>query len=151
MDGLRAVHVYAIRHGDEITVIDAGWSIPEARDLLGAALGELDAGFGDVHRFLVTHIHRDHYTQAVALRREFGMRVALGAGERHGLETINDPDQPEGPIMAARLQRAGGQAVLERLQGLRSPHLDMADWAAPDEWIADGERLSVGDRTLVAV
>jgi hypothetical protein len=54
------------------------------------------------------------------------MRVALGAGERHGLKTINDPDQPEGPIMAARLQRAGGQAVLEKLQGLRSPHLDMA-------------------------
>ena len=26
MDGLRAVNVYAIRHGDEITVIDAGWS-----------------------------------------------------------------------------------------------------------------------------
>ena len=151
MDGLRAVNVYAVQHGPEITLIDAGWAIPEARELLGTALAELDAGFPDVHRFLVTHIHRDHYTQAVALRREFGMRVALGAGERHGLETINDPDQPEGPIMAARLQRAGGQAVLERLQGLRSPHLDMADWAAPDEWIADGERLSVGDRTLVAV
>jgi len=151
MDGLRAVNVYAIRHDAEITLIDAGWAIPEARELLAAGLAELDAGFPDVHRFLVTHIHRDHYTQAVALRREFGIRVALGAGERHGLETINDPDQPEGPIMATRLRRAGGHAVLAKLQGLRSPHLDMADWAPPDEWIADGERLPVGDRTLVAV
>ena len=144
MDGLRAVNVYAIRHGDEITVIDAGWSIPEARDLLAAALAELDAGFGDVRRFLVTHIHRDHYTQAVALRREFGMRVALGRGEQHGLDTINDPDQPEGPIMAARLRRAGAEAVLAKLSGLRSPHLDMSDWAAPDDWIDDGERAGGG-------
>jgi glyoxylase-like metal-dependent hydrolase (beta-lactamase superfamily II) len=151
MDGLRAVNVYAIRHGDEITVIDAGWSIPEARDLLASALAELDAGFPDVRRFLVTHIHRDHYTQAVALRREFGMRVALGRGEEQGLVTINDPVQPEGPIMASRLRRAGGEAVLAKLSGLRSPHLDMSDWAAPDEWIDDGERLTVGERTLVAV
>jgi len=155
MDGLRAVNVYAVRHeedaGAAITLIDAGWAIPQARDLLATALAELDAGFPDVRRFLVTHIHRDHYTQAVALRREFGMRVALGAGERHGLETINDPDQPEGPIMATRLRRAGADAVLAKLEGLRSPHLDMADWAAPDEWITDGEHVTVGDRTLVAV
>ena len=151
MDGLRAVNVYAVRHGAEITLIDAGWAIPEAREQLAAGLAELGAGFPDVHRFLVTHIHRDHYTQAVALRRAFGMRVALGAGERHGLETINDPDRPEGSIMAARLRRAGAEAVLAKLQQLRSPHLDMADWAAPDEWIADGERLTMGDRTLVAV
>ncbi len=151
MDGLRAVNVYAVRHGAEITLIDAGWAIPQARELLAAGLAELDAGFPDVHRFLVTHIHRDHYTQAVAVRRAFGTRVALGAGERRGLETINDPDQPEGPIMAARLRRAGGEAVLAKLNRVRSPHLDRADWAAPDEWIADGERLAVGDRTLVAV
>jgi glyoxylase-like metal-dependent hydrolase (beta-lactamase superfamily II) len=151
MDGLRAVNVYAVRHGAEVTLIDAGWAIPQARELLAAGLAELDAGFPDVHRFLVTHIHRDHYTQAVAVRRAFGTRVALGAGERRGLETINDPDQPEGPIMAARLRRAGGEAVLAKLNRLRSPHLDMADWAAPDEWIADGELLAVGDRTLVAV
>ena len=104
-----------------------------------------------MRRFLVTHIHRDHYTQAVALRREFGMRVALGRGEQHGLDTINDPDQPEGPIMAARLRRAGAEAVLAKLSGLRSPHLDMSDWALPDDWIDDGERLAVGERTLVAV
>ncbi len=151
MDGLRAVNVYAVRHDAEITLIDAGWAIPQARELLGAGLAELDAGFPEVRRFLVTHIHRDHYTQAVAVRRAFGTRVALGTGERRGLETINDPDQPEAPIMATRLRRAGGDAVLAKLQGLRSPHLDMADWAAPDEWIADGERLIVGNRTLVAV
>jgi glyoxylase-like metal-dependent hydrolase (beta-lactamase superfamily II) len=150
-DGLRAVNVFAIRHGDDLTVIDAGWSIPESRKLLAAGLAELDAGFGDVRRFLVTHIHRDHYTQAVALRSEFGMRVALGQGERRGLETINDPNRPEGPRQMVRLQRAGAQALLHKLVDMESPHTDRTEWASPDEWIQDGEQLTVGDRTLVAV
>jgi glyoxylase-like metal-dependent hydrolase (beta-lactamase superfamily II) len=150
-DGLRAVNVYAVQHGSDITVIDAGWSIPEARKLLAAGLAELGAGFPDVRRFLVTHIHRDHYTQAVALRREFGMRVALGRGEQRGLDTINDPVRPEGPRQTARLRRAGAEAMLVRLQGLQSPHLDTTEWESPDEWIEDGQSLGVGDRTLVAV
>ena len=32
---------------------------------------ELGGGLVDVRRFLITHIHRDHYTQGVLLRREF--------------------------------------------------------------------------------
>ncbi len=27
----------------------------------------------EIQRFLVTHVHRDRYTMAVALRREFGL------------------------------------------------------------------------------
>ena len=77
-DGLRAVNVYAVGDGDGITLVDSGWTLSEARDLLETALKTLGAGFGDVRQFLVTHSHRDHYTQAVVLRHEFGMRVALG-------------------------------------------------------------------------
>ncbi len=150
-DGLRAVNVYAMRHGADLTVIDAGWSIPESRELLAAGLAELDAGFSDVRRFLVTHIHRDHYTQAVALRSEFGMRVALGRGEQRGLETINDPSRPERPRQMVRLRRAGAEALLHKLEGMESPHTDRTGWGSPDEWIEDGERLTVGNRTLVAV
>ena len=144
-DGLRAVNVYAVQHGSDITVIDAGWSIPEARKLLAAGLAELGAGFPDVRRFLVTHIHRDHYTQAVALRREFGMRVALGRGEQRGLDTINDPVRPEGPRQMARLRRAGAEAMLVRLQGLQSPHLDTTEWESPDEWTKTTPRASTTD------
>ena len=50
-DGLRAVNVYALRDGDRLTMIDAGWSIPEARALLDKAVTALGHGLGDVHRF----------------------------------------------------------------------------------------------------
>lgn len=153
-DGLRPVNLHLLEDltdSDDLVMIDGGWAIPEAGKALEDALEAIGRDLGDLTHILVTHIHRDHYTQAVALRREFGMRVALGRGEQHGLDTINDPDQPEGPIMAIRLRRAGAEAVLAKLSGLRSPHLDMSDWAPPDDWIDDGERLAVGERTLVAV
>lgn len=150
-DGLRAVNVYVVQHDTGLTVIDAGWALAQAREVLAAGLAALDCGFPDVRRFLVTHIHRDHYTQAVALRREFGMRVAVGRGEQPGLDLINDPNRSDRPRMTARLERAGAQDLLARLTGLAPPHEDRTDWAPPDEWVEDGERLAVGDRTLVAV
>jgi glyoxylase-like metal-dependent hydrolase (beta-lactamase superfamily II) len=81
-DGLRAVNVYALTDGDDLMLIDSGWAIADARDVLDRGLDALGASARDVRRILVTHVHRDHYTQAVYLRREFGTRVGLGAGER---------------------------------------------------------------------
>ena len=66
-------------------MFDAGWSIPEARATLDKAVTALGHGLGDVHRFLVTHVRRDHYTLAVQLRRDFGNKISLGIGEQESL------------------------------------------------------------------
>jgi glyoxylase-like metal-dependent hydrolase (beta-lactamase superfamily II) len=144
-DGLRAVNVYAVADGDGWTLVDSGWALAEARDALAAALAELGAGFGDVRRFLVTHVHRDHYTQAVALRREFGMRVALGAGERPGLEVLNKP-RPSGG-QRDRLLRAGAREIVRKLERRPQPTPDPADWEFPDEWIEDRAEIVVDGGT----
>ena len=81
-DGLRAVNVYAIEDGDALTLVDSGWALAEARQRLETALAGIGHELGDVRRFLVTHVHRDHYTLAIAVRRLFGSRVLLGAGSR---------------------------------------------------------------------
>lgn len=141
-DGLRAVNVYALTDGDGVTVIDAGWVLSQAREVLAAALAELGAGLGDVRRFLVTHVHRDHYTQAVALRREFGTRVALGSGERLALEVLNRPRG--GPQHREQLRRAGAHQLMRELERRTPPRTDPADWELPDEWIEDGAEIVVG-------
>ncbi len=141
-DGLRAVNVYAVEDGDGITLVDSGWALSEARELLAKALSALGAGFGDVRRFLVTHSHRDHYTQAVVLRHEFGMRVALGRGEKSGLDIILS-DRADGSANQRRLARAGAHELLGRL-GVDPPPVDPTHWAAPDEWIDDGDEIVVG-------
>ena len=89
-DGLRAVNVYALVHGADLLLIDSGWAIPGARAVLDQALAALGATAGDVRRILVTHVHRDHYTQAIYLRREFGVPVSLGIGDRESLAISMD-------------------------------------------------------------
>ena len=71
------MNVYALRDGDGLTLVDAGWAMEASRAALVEGLAALGAGLGDIRRFLVTHAHRDHYTAAMAVRREFGTGCCL--------------------------------------------------------------------------
>src|ERR1700691_143965 len=90
-DALRAVNVYAIESGDNLVLVDAGGARPETGALLAAALDRIGRHSGEITRCLVTHVHRDHYTMAVILRRRFGTRVALGIGDRPSLTAAAEP------------------------------------------------------------
>lgn len=154
-DGLRAVNVYVLPAGPETSdgcvLIDSGWALAEARTLLEESLGAIGYGLDDVKQFLVTHMHRDHYTLGIELRRLFGARVALGVGEQPNIErTMGNNDG----------------ALFTLLPAWGAPHLT-AIWAAsyapeeralaarayeePDTWIADGQQLEAGKRTLTAI
>src|SRR5262245_42368270 len=81
-DALKAVNVYAVSDGEQVVLIDGGWALAEAEDLLARGLKTIGFDLRDIREFLVTHLHRDHYTQAVALRRHYGGAVSVGEGER---------------------------------------------------------------------
>src|SRR3954462_9323039 len=81
-DGLKAVNIYAVADADGIVLVDSGWAITEARTALETALDALGRELRDVSRFLVTHVHRDHYELAVTVRRELGNQISLGLGEK---------------------------------------------------------------------
>jgi glyoxylase-like metal-dependent hydrolase (beta-lactamase superfamily II) len=142
-DGLRAVNVYALADGDGLTLVDAGWALARSRDVLAAGLAELGAGLGDVRRFLITHIHRDHYTQAVALRQEYGMRVALGRGEQPGLEVLTRPGRHRRP-QRKQLLRAGAHEIVREFERNGSEPQGLAEYEFPDEWIDDGAEIVIG-------
>ena len=139
------MNVYAVADGPGWTLIDSGWALSDARELLAAALGQLHAGLGDVRRFLVTHVHRDHYTQGVALRREFGSRIALGRGEQPSLEVIRSGIERGGRAQFGRLRRAGAQELIRRLEVALAPPVDLSLWEFPDDWIDDGEKIVVNE------
>lgn len=153
-DGLRAVNVYAVADdrpdGPALTLVDSGWALAGARDLLVDALAALGAGLADVRRFLVTHAHRDHYTQAVAVRREFGTPIALGRAEQPSMERIFDPAARPGAVHVARLRRAGAAALADEVER-HTPPAETAEWEPPDEWIDDGADIVLADRRLRAV
>jgi glyoxylase-like metal-dependent hydrolase (beta-lactamase superfamily II) len=138
-DALRAVNVYAIRSDDGLVLIDSGWALAEARSQLDDALAAIGSKLTDVSRFLITHVHRDHYTQAVALRREFGTRISLGTEERPSLELyISGRVQGLAPQIA-RLHGCGADTVAERLLAFISAGPPPRRvWELPDDWIAAG-------------
>ncbi|HEY6277884.1 MAG TPA: MBL fold metallo-hydrolase [Streptosporangiaceae bacterium] len=151
-DGLRAVNVYVLAAGDSLVLIDGGWALAESRAALSAALAGLGCELGDIRHFLVTHVHRDHYTQAVALRREFGSKVSLGAGEAEAIRVLlaggTRPLEPQ----IRQLRASGAEAVLERLRAARAvPSARAPGWEAPDEWLAPQQRIELDGRTLRVV
>jgi glyoxylase-like metal-dependent hydrolase (beta-lactamase superfamily II) len=140
-DALRAVNVYAVTDGDDLVLVDSGWALEEAHGQLEAALGGIGAGLGDVSRFLVTHVHRDHYTLAVALRRTFGAKIALGLLEEPSLKAAADPGAQALRPQVRLLRRAGGEAVIDELVaafGGQRPRTDASFWEDPDEWLTPG-------------
>jgi glyoxylase-like metal-dependent hydrolase (beta-lactamase superfamily II) len=153
-DGLRAVNVYAIEDGEGLVLIDSGWAIPVARQLLGSALKILDASVADIHRFLITHIHRDHYTQALHIRREVGTRVSLGAKEQPSLEITARRDRPPMEPQLVQLRRCGAGELAEQIvAGMerRRAHHQPTEWEFPDDWIQPGRLTLAGGRGLDVV
>ena len=151
-DGLRAGNVYAVEDGDGLVLIDSGWALAESRQALAAALAMLGCGLGDVRHFLVTHVHRDHYTQAVELRRIFGSKVSLGAGEHEAIRVLlaggRRPFEPQ----LRQLRASGAGMVLERLRALgAAPRSRPPGWEAPDEWLAPHTEIELSTRTLGVV
>ena len=150
MDGLKAVNVYALRDGDGLVLIDSGWSIEDARVVLEKALAALGHSIGDVHRFLITHVHRDHYTMAVLLRREFGNRISLGVGEQTSIRISADPTRAPWASLLIQLRLGGGEKLLTDLLDGESRH-DASIWEDPDDWLAAPADIPLRERTLQAV
>ena len=152
-DGLKAVNVYVLRNAaGDLTLIDSGWAIPEARELLVGALDKLGHGPGDIRRFLVTHIHRDHYTLAVQLRREFGTAVAVGAGEAPSFEAIMTPDRRPFEQELGRMRTLGAFELADRMRQLHDRHEPPTEnpWELPDEWLSPS-RVDAAGRELEVV
>ncbi len=138
-DGLRAVNVYAIDDGERLVLVDSGWAIPGGREALEKALAAADRSLGDIARFLVTHLHRDHYSLAIAIRRELGTPVSLGAGEEPSLRIVQQPDHPPLEPQLQQLVHYGATDLVAHIRAARAaapPH--HLDWASPDQWLTPG-------------
>lgn len=151
MDGLRAVNVYALETGRGLVLVDGGWAVEDSRKQLESALAGIGYQVGDITRFLVTHVHRDHYTQASVIRREFGSHVSLGVGDKPTLDLMRDPHVSEDPTVV-RLRRCGAAGLGEDwARVMHGPRPDLDMWDYPDEWLASDHTLDVAGRALEAV
>jgi glyoxylase-like metal-dependent hydrolase (beta-lactamase superfamily II) len=154
-DGLHAVNVYAIEQPDGLVLVDAGWALTESLAELERGLALIGHDLSSVRRVLVTHVHRDHYTQAMTLRRLVGARVELGAGERPGLQELLRIRNNVPVDALARLRRAGASALARTLLAGMDTRTGAADfddaaWGLPDSWLTAGE-IELADRRLTVL
>lgn len=150
-DGLRSVNVYALLTDDGLTLIDGGWAIEASRRVLDRALQQIGASVRDIGSFLVTHAHRDHYTQAVVLGREVGSHVSLGLPEKASLDTLINA-VPGQNHHTPTLLRAGAPEIAEQwARMVAADPIDTSIWAYPDSWLEGDQQLTVGARQLDAV
>jgi glyoxylase-like metal-dependent hydrolase (beta-lactamase superfamily II) len=151
MDGLRAVNVYAIEDGDGLVLVDGGWALDVSRELLERSLAEIGYELGDIRQVLVTHVHRDHYTQAVAIRRAVGARVVLGVEEQHSMRVLLQRRSGMISSQPARLRRLGATALADEIAAVP---VDLSETLAfyedPDVWLEPG-RIELDTLTLDAV
>ncbi|WP_104105775.1 MBL fold metallo-hydrolase [Nocardioides sp. 616] len=151
LDGLRAINVYTVETDDGLTLIDGGWAIEASRAVLERSLALLGHTPADIRSFLVTHAHRDHYTQAVALRTEHGAHVSLGIGDKGSLDEIQDGFSSGDPHLAMLLR--AGAADVAKIWGNHAGEAepDPSVWGYPDTWLEGDHTVAVGERRIDAV
>ena len=150
-NALRAVNVYAIEDGDTLVLIDSGWALDVARTQLERALAGLGRTVAQISRFLMTHVHGDHYTQAILLRREFGSRLSLGIGERPSIELWASGRELRLAPQLRRLHACGAAPLADRVQAAQAARdAPRTEWELPDEWLAPGD-IALTSRSLEAI
>jgi glyoxylase-like metal-dependent hydrolase (beta-lactamase superfamily II) len=153
MEGLRAVNVYAIADPGGVDLIDAGIALVPAREQLEAGLHQIGYELGDIRNFLVTHIHIDHYSLAVELRRTFHSVISLGEQERANLIATRDMANGNGNRFFGvdGLRRLGALDLITQLSAETRQPPALIEWEDPDRWLTDGTDLDLRTRTLRAV
>jgi glyoxylase-like metal-dependent hydrolase (beta-lactamase superfamily II) len=86
------------------------------------------------------------------VRRRFGTRVLVGAGERHAIERVITPGHRAGQSHWDLMGRHGAEPVRAALRAaFGRPESGDQGYERPDAYVAGGERFAVGDRTLEAI
>jgi glyoxylase-like metal-dependent hydrolase (beta-lactamase superfamily II) len=128
-DGLRAVNVYVLTGDEGLTLIDGGWAIQESRATLERGLRALGHDIRDIRQFLVTHLHRDHFSLASCLGKEFAVPVALGRGDQPALTLLNGNPADFDAAVLASITAGGAPGLAGAVQ--EGPARDLDEWRLP--------------------
>jgi glyoxylase-like metal-dependent hydrolase (beta-lactamase superfamily II) len=146
-DGLHAVNVYALETTEGLALVDGGWRTPTGLAELRSALRSVGHEVEEVHDIFVTHIHRDHYTLAVELRRRFGARLHLGLEESPGLNELLEIASNVPAASLRELRRAGDPDLADLIGEMAAAEpFDAEGWEKPDVWLRPGWVAAAGRR-----
>ena len=118
---------------------------------MAKGLNSLGFELTDISRFLITHVHRDHYTQALEIRNSLGTKIALGSKEKPSLDLYRAHSRNPMFAQINRLQEVGAHAIAKAISDFMNEHgKDGLGWQPPDEWMEEGP-IHLNQRTLNAI
>jgi glyoxylase-like metal-dependent hydrolase (beta-lactamase superfamily II) len=138
------VNVYAVEAEDGLALIDSGWRTETTLQELDDALAQIGRSHADVRDVYVTHMHRDHYTMALELRRRQGTRVHMGEREHRGVQGVIRQNSNVPGDYLKHVERGGALEIAEAARHVTAAEPFYAkDWELPDTWMTPGS-LCVG-------
>ena len=154
MDGLKAINVYVIETDDGLTLIDGGWAIEVARELLDQCLRDVGLRVRR-HPPVPGHAHpprplHDGRRARARARRRRRARPRREAGPRPAQRSRDHrAEQPVRPGARHRRRRRLAElwSATTSVAGMPDPAL----WRYPDTWLEGDLEIAVGARTLDAV
>lgn len=147
---LSCVNAWLLVDGNDVVLVDPGWSTAESERVLSDALHSLDLGFADLREILVTHAHWDHLSQAIDIRERFGTTLLMGAGEKTTIDAFR-PGDTFFAMQSRRLLSCGAQTLADVVSKLTpEPYEVGMRLLPPSEWLVEGRTIPIGDREIVA-
>ncbi|XKH52428.1 MBL fold metallo-hydrolase [Citricoccus nitrophenolicus] len=138
-NALRAVNVYAVEGEHGLALVDGGMRTTTALAELDDALSAIGRTHADVRDVYVTHLHSDHYTMAVELRRLAGARVHIGAPEGPGIDTVRSIGSNVAVDYLEHVERGGAPVIAhEARTQMNGEEFFPDDWERPDSLLAAG-------------
>lgn len=148
LDDLKSINAYALESAAGLVLVDPGWATHDTEQALHAAIADIGYRMSDVTAIIATHGHWDHYTQALAIRRDHGSLLYLGALEKRSIDAFSTLSGAY-PRQAELLRAAGAPDLATVIESLPlQPHETGMTVDYPDIWMNDGDVVELGDRTL---
>ena len=141
--------VYAFETPRGPVLVDAGWNTDRSWTALAEGLNQAGMDVGSCYGVLVTHFHPDHHGLAGRVRDASGAWLAIHPQDAMVITHWPTPDEWLMQSVMILLDAGASEDDLAALPNAGSPGLRPP--ATPDRLLADGERVDVPGRDVVAI
>lgn len=146
---LKAVNSYVIKGDGRYLIVDTGMNREECVQAMDSALAELQVDL-DRTDFFVTHLHADHMGLVGGLLRD-GSKVYFSRQEAGYLSAPQRRSDSREDSAAVYRSHGFPQEELERAVSTHPGHLYGSRRPITYTTVAEGDRLTIGDYSFVAI
>lgn len=151
--GLPYVMPYLLVSRGENVLIDCGWNTDEAYGALEEAMAEAGTHPSEIQKLLITHVHADHYGMSGRLKEMADCTVVVHEKDADVVRDRYLNPEKLAAQQAQFLDLHGMPPSEAPIQGHSpAPGRDRPVWpATPDQLVAGGEFISLGDFNLQVI